>query len=209
LSLWDVPGGSPPWGGRCPTGRPQSLDGVTSRACRVVYFARAPVPSPERAVARAVSVVEVSVGVKIEPIAAEQLDTVLPMIAAYQRFYQAADVDEQRNRAFFRRFLAPSEDGMLLGAWQGAELVGYACLYWHFTSLIPAETVLMNDLFVNPAARGRGVGRALIEASVAIARERGADHLEWSTGTDNLTAQRLYDSTGAVRSSWFSYEIEA
>ena len=41
------------------------------------------------------------------------------MIAAYQGFYEAEEIDEARNRAFFRRFLAPSEDGMLLGAWHG------------------------------------------------------------------------------------------
>ena len=44
-------------------------------------------------------------------------------------------------------------------------ILGYACLYWHFSSLAAVETVLMNDLFVAPEARGRGVGRALIEAS--------------------------------------------
>ena len=55
----------------------------------------------------------------------------------------------------------------------------------------------MNDLYVDAEARGQGVGRALIEASAAVARERGAHHLEWSTAPDNATAQRLYDSTGA------------
>ena len=145
--------------------------------------------------------------VRIEPIAAGQLEALLPMIAAYQRFYAVEDVDAERNRAFFSRFLAPSEDGILLGAWHGEELVGYACLYWHFTSLVPAETVLMNDLYVDRPARGRGVGRALIEASAAIARERGAHHLEWATAPENLTAQRLYDSTAAARSEWVTYEL--
>ena len=56
------------------------------------------------------------------------------MIAAYQRFYEVEEIDEERNHAFFSRFLAPSEDGMLIGAWRGDELVGYACLDWHFTS---------------------------------------------------------------------------
>ena len=129
------------------------------------------------------------------------------MIAAYQRFYEVAEIDEERNRAFFRRFLAPSDDGLLLGAWDGDELVGYACLYWHFTSLVPAETVLMNDLYVAEVARGKGVGRTLIGASAAIARERGAHHLEWATAPSNATAQRLYDSTGAERSEWLTYEL--
>jgi GNAT superfamily N-acetyltransferase len=147
-------------------------------------------------------------GVRVEPISAQQLETLLPMIAAYQRFYEVEDIDAERNRAFFSRFLAPRVDGMLLGAWRDRGLVGYACLYWHFTSLIPAETVLMNDLYIEPAHRGQGIGRALIEASAAIARERGAHHLEWATAPDNKTAQRLYDSTGAERSEWVEYELE-
>jgi GNAT superfamily N-acetyltransferase len=145
--------------------------------------------------------------IEIAPVAAAEYESLLPLIAAYQRFYEVEEIDEDRNRAFFRRFLAPSEDGLLLGARDGDELVGYACLYWHFSSLSAAESVLMNDLFVSEAARGRGVGRALIEASAAVARERGGAHLEWSTAPDNLTAQRLYDSTGAERSEWVEYEL--
>jgi GNAT superfamily N-acetyltransferase len=144
---------------------------------------------------------------QIEPIAPGQMDELLPLIAAYQRFYEVEKIDDERNRAFFSRFIAPSEDGMLLAAWRDGKLSGYACLYWHFTSLVPAETVLMNDLYVDPAARGQGVGRALIEASAGIARERGAHHLEWATAPDNETAQRLYDSTGAERTTWIEYEL--
>ncbi len=145
--------------------------------------------------------------VEIAPIAVEEFERVLPLIAAYQRFYEVEAVDEERNRTFFRRFLAPSEDGLLLGARRDGELVGFACLYWHFSSLAAAETVLMNDLYVDEATRGQGVGRALIEASAAVARERGATCLEWATAPDNHTAQRLYDSTGARRSEWVEYEL--
>ena len=145
---------------------------------------------------------------RIEPIAAEQMDDLLPLIAAYQRFYEVEEIDSERNREFFSRFLVPSEDGMLLGAWRDRKLLGYACLYWTFTSLIPAEIVLMNDLYVQPDARGEGIGRALIEASAAVARERGAHHLQWVTAPDNETAQRLYDSTAAAREPSIEYELE-
>jgi GNAT superfamily N-acetyltransferase len=148
-------------------------------------------------------------GLRIEPITADQYESLLPMIEAYQRFYEVAGIDGERNRAFFRRFIAPSEDGLLIGAWDGDVLVGYACLYWFFSSTQAAETVLMNDLFVDPSRRGGGVGRALIEASREVARERGARHLEWNTAPDNHTAQRLYDSTGAERSTWVNYELGA
>jgi GNAT superfamily N-acetyltransferase len=149
----------------------------------------------------------VAAEIEIAPIADEQFEELLPLIAAYQRFYEVAEIDETRNRAFFHRFLAPSEDGLLLGARRDGRLVGYACLYWHFSSLEAVESVLMNDLYVSEEARGKGVGRALIEATAEIARERGVPFVEWSTAPDNHTAQRLYDSTGAERSEWVSYEL--
>jgi GNAT superfamily N-acetyltransferase len=145
---------------------------------------------------------------QIAPIDAGEFERLLPLIAAYQRFYEAKDIDEERNRDFFRRFLSPSEAGMLLGARAGGEIAGYACLYWHFSSVQAVETVLMNDLFVSEGARGRGVGRALIAASAEVARERGAASLQWATAPSNIAAQRLYDSTDAERSEWVEYELK-
>jgi GNAT superfamily N-acetyltransferase len=143
----------------------------------------------------------------VESVRAAEFEKLLPLIADYQRFYRA-EPDTDRNREFFRRFLAPSEEGLLLGARDEDSFLGYACLYWHFSSTRAIEAVLMNDLFVVAEARGKGVGRALIEASAAVGRERGAAVLEWSTEPGNATAQRLYGSTGAERSEWVSYEIE-
>jgi GNAT superfamily N-acetyltransferase len=148
-------------------------------------------------------------GIEVGPVREEEFETLLPLIAAYQRFYEVEEIDSDRNRFFFRRFLAPSEDGELLAARDESGLIlGYACLYWHFSSLAAVETVLMNDLFVAPEARGRGIGRTLIEASRAVARARGAAWLEWATAPDNHTAQRLYDSMTSEKSTWLEYELD-
>lgn len=144
--------------------------------------------------------------VRVGAIREEDYELVLPLIAGYQRFYEA-EPDDARNRAFFRRFLDPSEDGLLLGAWMGHELAGFATLYWTFSSTHAAEVALMNDLFVDQRHRGAGVGQALIQASVEAARRRGMRHLEWLTHVDNSQAQRLYERTDAGRSAWFGYEI--
>jgi GNAT superfamily N-acetyltransferase len=149
----------------------------------------------------------VPVAVEIAPVAPEEFEELLPLIAAYQRFYEVEEIDEGRNRDFFRRFLSPSEDGLLLGARADGRLLGYACLFWHFSSLQAEEVVLLNDLYVEEDARGRGVGRALIEATAAVTRERGAPFFEWVTAPENRAAQRLYDSTGAERSEWIAYEL--
>ena len=131
------------------------------------------------------------------------------MIAGYQRFY-GAEPNAERNRRFFSRFLHPSEEGLLLGAWANGGLVGFATLYWFHSSTKATDTVLLNDLFVRDDLRGGGIGRALIQAALEETHRRGAGHLEWFTGLDNLAAQRLYDSLpGARRSAWYAYEIEA
>ncbi len=148
-------------------------------------------------------------GVDVSPVREEEFEELLPLISAYQRFYEVDDVDPDRNRFFFRRFLEPSADGLLLAARdEGGVILGYACLYWHFSSLQALETVLMNDLYVAPEARGRGIGRALIEATATVARARGAAWVEWSTAPDNHTAQLLYDSLTSEKSTWLSYELD-
>jgi GNAT superfamily N-acetyltransferase len=145
--------------------------------------------------------------VRIGPLAHEDLEAALPLFAGYQRFYEA-EPDDDRNRRFFARFVAPSDDGRVLGAWAGEQLVGFACVYWTFSSTHAADVALMNDLFVAEGQRGSGLGLALIEAAADAARARGMRHLEWLTAVDNHRAQRLYDRTEASRSAWLGYELE-
>jgi GNAT superfamily N-acetyltransferase len=146
-------------------------------------------------------------GVRVGPMREGDIEEALPLFAGYQRFYSAAP-DDDRNRRFFRRFMEPSDDGLLLGAWDGDRLVGFACMYWTFSSTVADDIALLNDLFVADSHRGKGVGRALLEATVEATRARGLHHVEWLTATDNETAQRLYGRFGAVRSSWYGYEID-
>src|ERR1700743_1593534 len=148
-------------------------------------------------------------GIVVGSVQEDEFETLLPLIAAYQRVYEFDDTAAARNRSFFGRFLAPSEDGELLAARdESGRILGYACLYWHFSSLAAGETGLLHSLFLPPEPRGRGVGRALIEASRDVARRRGAAWLEWATAPDNHTAQRLYDSMTSEKSTWLEYELD-
>ena len=170
-----MPAESPPNGTIVASGSPDSLDGRSKPVRGVVYCARTAVPARDRGPCGGRYGGPMPTEIEIAPVTAARVRALLPLIAAYQRFYEVEEIDEERNRAFFRRFLAPSDGRHCCSApGAAASCVGYACLYWHFSSTQAVETVLMNDLFVGEAARGEGVGRALIEASAAVARERGA-----------------------------------
>jgi hypothetical protein len=77
-------------------------------------------------------------GIEVGPVQEEEFETLLPLIAAYQRFYEVEEIDDERNRSFFRRFLAPSDDGELLAARdESGPILGYACLYLHWLEYEP------------------------------------------------------------------------
>jgi len=146
-------------------------------------------------------------GIRIGPVTEDSFDAVLPLIAEYQVFY-GAEPDAARNRSYFRRFLAPSELGTLLGAWDGDAMVGFTCLYFTGSSVSAKDVVLLSDLLVRGSHRGKRIGAALIDAALGVARQRGAAHVEWLTAIDNRRAQRLYESIpGAQRYAWFGYEV--
>jgi ribosomal protein S18 acetylase RimI-like enzyme len=65
----------------------------------------------------------------------------------------------------------------------------------------------MNDLYTVPAARGQGVGRALIRHCARYARAHGFATIYWQTEQSNATAQRLYDSLSASRTAWYTYVL--
>ena len=145
---------------------------------------------------------------EIRPATAQDIDDVLPLFGGYQRFYTGEIQTDDRNRDFLRRFLGDA-GRLLVARDDNGAVVGFANLYWTFSSTTAEDHVHLNDLFVSEDARGGGVGLALIEAARTVARERGSSTLSWMTALDNRTAQRLYERTGAERSSWFEYELEA
>ena len=144
----------------------------------------------------------------ISPATEDDLDEVLPLFAGYQRFYTGTAQPDEKNRAFLTRFVSGDAGKLLVARDDDTDAVlGFANLYWTFSSTIAEEHVLMNDLFVSEDARGRSVGYALIEAAREVARERGSKSLSWETALDNRTAQRLYERTGAERFVWFEYDL--
>ena len=112
--------------------------------------------------------------------------------AGYVTFYEAK-VSEEVTAATWQRLFMPGS-GMFgrIAEWDGA-VAGFTISVVHPGSWEIQSRCYLEDLFVDPAMRGRGLGRALIEDLIARGRERGWSRLYWHTRQGNATARRLYD----------------
>jgi GNAT superfamily N-acetyltransferase len=92
----------------------------------------------------------------------------------------------------------------------GTDLVGYALVYPNYSSFRTAPTLWLEDLYVEPAQRGRGAGRALLSAVARLALERGCAQVGWLVLDWNRPSIDFYESAGARRSEggWLEYHLD-
>jgi len=121
-------------------------------------------------------------------------------------FYRYPEPLPGRLRALID-ILLEGREGVQLVAEQDGTLVGFATLYFTWSTLNAARIAIMNDLYVVEAARGTGIARPLFEACRAEARDRGCAEMNWETAADNHQAQRFYEKVGGRRGSWVTYSI--
>lgn len=123
--------------------------------------------------------------------------------AGYLAFYKI-DLAAEITDLTFARLLDPNEPMFALVAEQDGALVGFAHCVLHRGTWSSADHCYLEDLFVADAARGAGVGRALIEAVYARADALGCARVHWLTEENNIAAQRLYDRI-ARRAGFIQY----
>ncbi len=95
----------------------------------------------------------------------------------------------------------------LLARDESGRAIGFATIFWTWSTTRAARIGVMNDLFVAQGARGAGVADALIAACLERCRSHGAALLAWRTAPDNHRAQAVYDRVGARRSQWLDYDL--
>jgi GNAT superfamily N-acetyltransferase len=131
----------------------------------------------------------------------DDLEVLVPLFVGYREFYrQPADPDGAR--AFLAERIKRGESVIFVAIVDGAA-AGFTQLYPSFSSVTMQRLWILNDLFVSPAARGAGAGRALLDRAERWARETGAKGLTLSTELTNAAAQRLYESAGWTKDDEF------
>ncbi|UHQ19841.1 GNAT family N-acetyltransferase [Lysobacter sp. KIS68-7] len=120
--------------------------------------------------------------------------------SGYNAFYGrlgATALSDAINATTWSRLLDPAEPVLGFVAEKGGALVGLAHVVLHRSTIQVQDNCYLQDLFVDDAVRGAGVGRALIEAVYAFARTQGLPKVYWQTQEANATARRLYDTLAA------------
>ncbi len=127
----------------------------------------------------------------------EDIDLIVRFIRAladYERLADEVRLDREvlRNHLFGRRPMAE-----VLIAELDEAAVGFALFFHNFSTFEGRPGIYLEDLFVDPAVRGSGAGKALLRALARLAIERGCARLEWSVLDWNAPAIAFYESLGA------------
>ncbi|CAG9945706.1 unnamed protein product [Clonostachys rosea f. rosea IK726] len=133
---------------------------------------------------------------KVTKLTRDDYDEWAVLFRAYIDFYRSSIDDEQYKKTFDR--IIVEKDGLqalvVRQVGDGTEkMVGIAHFFPELTPWSEKKIMMLNDLFVDPAIRGQGLGRKLIEAVADVARDTGCLRLQWLTKHDNVTARALYD----------------
>lgn len=144
----------------------------------------------------------------IEPATPDDLPLILALIrelAEYEREPHAVEATEE----LLGESLFGEEPGAeaLIARWEG-EPVGFAVFFHNFSTWTGRRGLYLEDLYVRPAARGKGVGKALLTKVAGIAAERGCPRFEWAVLDWNEPAIGFYEKLGArAMSDWTVYRL--
>jgi GNAT superfamily N-acetyltransferase len=143
----------------------------------------------------------------IRPVEQSDFPEWKPLWDGYNAFYGRKDATalaEEISRMTWSRFFDPHEPVHALVAVESGRLAGLVHYIFHRSTISIAPTCYLQDLFTLESARGKGVGRALIEAVYQRAVEAGSGRVYWLTHETNETAMKLYDKV-AEKSGFVVY----
>jgi GNAT superfamily N-acetyltransferase len=146
--------------------------------------------------------------VRIEIATATEVPVILRMItalAAYEKLAHEVTATEERLR---HSLFGPQKRAEVLLAYAGVEPVGFAVVFHSFSTFLGQPGLYLEDLFVMPDWRGRGIGKRLFARAAWMAVERGCGRMEWAVLDWNQPAIGFYKKLGArAMEEWTVYRL--
>ena len=130
--------------------------------------------------------------VRVRPLVGQDRTAWNALWKGYLDFYQTALLSAQYDLTF-QRFLDPAEPMFAYLAEQDGAPRGLVHIILHRSGWLDRPACYLQDLYVEPATRGAGMGRALIEHVYEVVKDAGGEHVHWLTHETNATARKLYD----------------
>jgi GNAT superfamily N-acetyltransferase len=128
--------------------------------------------------------------------APEEAADVARLLTAFRDWWGRDWPDDASFAASVDRLIGRDDTEFLLAAGDDRSPLGIAQLRYRWSVWTEAQDCWLEDLYVLDSARGTGMGRALVQASLDRARERGCRRVELDVNTGNAAARRLYESLG-------------
>jgi GNAT superfamily N-acetyltransferase len=147
--------------------------------------------------------------VSIRPCRAEDAETLLELIRGLAVYEKLEDTLKARAEDLVRHLFGPRPCAEALLASVGDTAVGFALFFTTFSTFRGQPGLYLEDVFVQPEHRGRGIGKALVRQVAQVAVERGCGRLEWAVLDWNQPAIAFYRSLGArPLDDWTVYRID-
>ncbi|CAF0995539.1 unnamed protein product [Rotaria magnacalcarata] len=151
----------------------------------------------------------------IEIVNENDLIDLLPLMKAYCEFYNQTEqiplTTDDALMSLSRAFIInPTNEGiqLIVRDSKNRTPIGFATIFWSWSTLHGGRIAIMNDLFLSEQYRGQGIADIVITECAQKAREHGALLLTWETSVDNKRAQAVYNRSGASKSHrWLHYTL--
>lgn len=137
-----------------------------------------------------------------------EAEYVIELMKGYYAFYGVNPPPDPKIKSLILRLIDEPHRGKQYVGYINGNPCGFVTLYIVMSTLTCGEVVLMNDLYVSPEYRGKGLGKLLFDKAVEYTKNNGYPKLEWQTEPDNIIARAFYDRQGAKHANWVYYMIK-
>ena len=149
------------------------------------------------------------VSITITPATPSDVPAILVLIRELAEYEKLLDQVVATEASLRRDLFGPRPIIEVLIGRLDREPVGYALFFHNYSTFLARPGMYLEDVFVKPAARGKGVGKALLRAVARAARDRGCGRLEWAVLKWNMPAIEFYESLGArPMDEWTTYRMD-